>query len=140
MRRITLGMLLIVCPGCGDDRGLDPDTGTPQQDASNAYCGFVSELDRSCTGDGSCAFGVHATDCCGNTAAVAFNAIESGRFAVEEPACAASYPLCECPSGPTTTDSGETTMTHDAIRVACVPSGPANICMTYVDDRPPGAP
>lgn len=121
----------------GDDAGPPPDL-----DAGPFVgCGFVDTLDDSCTSDADCAYGIHQTDCCGNTFAVGFRTSERTRFETFEPMCQATYPLCGCPSGPTRTDSGESVLGDpDSIRVACVSSGPRRVCLTYVTMRPEDTP
>jgi hypothetical protein len=109
-------------------------------DLGGDACGFVTTLDTSCTVDGDCAYGIHQTDCCGNTHAVGFNVSESATFPTLEAACDATYPLCGCPAHPTTTDSGEIVGDPSTVLVACVARGPRNVCLTYVSTRPPDAP
>jgi hypothetical protein len=103
-------------------------------------CTFVATLDRSCTIETDCWLGIHQTDCCGNTGAIAINNSERGRFDMLEPPCRSSYPKCGCPAGPTRTDSGETAANPSTIRLACVASGPQRTCRTYVTMRPPDTP
>jgi hypothetical protein len=103
-------------------------------------CAFVDTLDRHCAVDGDCAVGIHQTDCCGNTFAVGLNRAERTKFDASESTCAASYPGCGCPQGPTRTDSGETAFDSMTIRVGCIASGPTKACRTYVTTRPPDAP
>lgn len=108
-------------------------------DAGDMPCAFASTLDQSCANDGDCRVAIHQTDCCGNTRAIGINASEEERFAALEPACQASYPLCGCPSGPTQTDSGESSF-DGTIEVGCISRGPRNVCLTYIAMRPEDAP
>lgn len=103
------------------------DAGTPDP------CGAVATLTRACTTDSSCAVAIHQTDCCGNTVAIGINHSELMAFTSLESACDASYPVCGCPVGPTTTDTGETTFDPTAVRVTCF----MGTCTTYVT-TPPG--
>jgi hypothetical protein len=50
--------------------------------------------------------------------------------------CAATYPICECPSYPQRTDSDEVASDPSAIQLACVSRGPRNVCLTYITERP----
>jgi len=142
MRMSTHLVLCCTIAGCGGTTGgsgSTVDSGAPDGGSSSG-CDFVRMLDSSCTSDSDCAFGIHHTDCCGNTAAVGFNHAERGRFDTFEPMCAASYPGCGCPQGPTRTDSGETVLEASKILVACVSGGPMRRCLTYVTMRPPDTP
>ena len=135
-------LLLCVIAACGGSTGgsgSTGDSGSPDS-GSSSKCAFVGMLDDRCAMDSDCAFGIHQTDCCGNTAAVGFNHAERMRFDTLEPMCAASYPGCGCPPGPTRTDSGETALDASTILVACVSGGPARRCRTYVTMRPPDTP
>lgn len=109
-------------------------------DGGSMACGFADTLDRRCTIQTDCWLGIHQTDCCGNTSAIGINNADRGRFDMLEPRCRASYPACGCASGPTRTDSGETTANPTAVRLACVAAGPQRTCRTYVTMRPPDTP
>ena len=132
--------------GGGVDSGAPADGGGTAIDGGGAadgggpavLCAFVDDLERGCGADENCVVGVHQSDCCGNTVAIGMNHAERDRFDAAEAPCRASYPGCGCPSGPTTTDSGETTLDPSAIQVACVPDGASMTCMTYVTERPTG--
>jgi hypothetical protein len=130
---------MVACGGRAGGFGSTGDSGSPDGGPSSK-CDFVGMLDDRCTMYSDCTFGVHQTDCCGNTAAVGLNHAERVRFDTLEPMCAASYPGCGCPAGPTHTDSGETALEASMIRVACVSAGPARHCETYVTMRPPDTP
>lgn len=125
--------------GSSEDAGSTRDAGSTG-DAGAATCAFADDLERGCGDDANCVVGVHQTDCCGNTSALGMNHSERDRFDAAESACRATYPLCGCPSGPTTTDSGETAFDVATIQVGCIASGPTRVCMTYVSARPPDTP
>jgi hypothetical protein len=112
------------------DSGRAPDAG------AFPGCEFVDALDDFCTEDGDCTFGIHQTDCCGNSHAVGFNTSDRARFDAWEPLCAATYPICGCPSYPPRTDSDEVATDPSAIQLACVSRGPRNVCLTYITERP----
>jgi hypothetical protein len=160
-----VALFVVLCWGCGDSRERGPgvdsgpvrDSGGPGVDGGpgadggpgvdggpsvdgGPACDFVSDLERGCTTDTTCVVGVHQTDCCGNTTAIGINHSERDRFDASEAVCRETYPLCECPSGPTTTDSGETAFDTAEIRAACVARGPTMECLTYVSMRPEDAP
>ncbi len=130
---------IVGCGGTTGESGSTGDSGSPDG-GPFAGCSFVGMLDDRCTIDSDCVLGIHQTDCCGNTAAVGFNHAERTRFDTLEPLCAASYPGCGCPQGPTRTDSGETALDASTILVACVSAGPTRRCQTYVAMRPPDTP
>jgi hypothetical protein len=126
--------------GGGTDGGIDAgstDGGSDVGGDAGDPCTLSPPLSDTCTTDADCIVVIHQTDCCGNTVADGALASEAVRFEAFEYACRASYPLCECPAGPTTTDSGESSGDPDALQVACVGRGPRNVCLTYVTMRPP---
>ena len=135
---LALAGAVAACGGKGSKDG--GDDGGPAGDGGTPECAFVSELAAGCLTDVGCDFGIHQTDCCGNTHAVGFAQEERARFDMLEPACQASYPACGCPTLPTTTDSGETALEPSDIQVGCIPNGPMASCMTYVTMRPVGTP
>jgi hypothetical protein len=128
----------------GSDATNDAQDGSTPPDTGDAApfpaCTFVDTLDRHCAIDDDCAVAVHQTDCCGNTFAIGLNHADHTRFDASEPACAASYPRCGCPTGPTRTDSNETAPDPATIHAGCITSGPTKQCRTYVTNRPPDAP
>lgn len=152
MTRTALALLvpLAACGGGGStsDSGTDVfssviDAPSSREDAplstsdAGDVCGYVDTIDRSCTADGDCLVRLHQTDCCGSSVMIGIASSAGGVYLANEPACMASYPACECPAMPPTTDSGETVTDTSAVLAACVSRGPRNVCLTYVSMRPP---
>jgi len=126
-------MTTSMCPllGCfpADAGGDLPDTGTPP----GVMCSMGSiefpVFDKTCTTVDDCAFGIHHTDCCGNTIAIGFTASQRATFDAAEAACVSMLPDCDCPSGPTVAEDGMTTPDPLALFVWCTPE---HRCMTGV--------
>lgn len=146
--RSLLALALVACSGpsapndAGRDAGAVPaDAGrdAAPYDAGNP-CDSIDGLDRSCTfgDDSTCAAALHQVDCCGTYVSIGIGADERARFANLERLCEGTYPACDCPPGPTTTDSGETYTDPAAIvMVGCIAIPAGTQCMTYLLDRPP---
>ena len=119
--------------GTGGSQGAD-DGGALDGgiDAGAVNCAASPQVfpvfDRACWDDLWCSTVFHQTDCCGNRKALGMLHPETERFAVVERVCQSQYPRCGCPSGPTTTDTGQTATDDSMIKVQCR----EGLCTTYV--------
>jgi hypothetical protein len=120
----------------GGTGGASGSGGSPEDAASDAadVVNCVAEppvfpaFDRACWESSWCEIVFHQIDCCGNRVALGVVEHEVTRFEVAEAICAAQYPVCGCPVGPTTTDTGQTTNDEAAIDVECR----GGMCTTFV--------
>jgi hypothetical protein len=113
------------------DGGPAPDRQPTDGGAGRLSChqkAFPVAIDRSCGQDADCIAVEHLASCCGTKAAVGINAREKARFDPAEKECAATYPGCGCPTGPTTTDDGSQLSWGEQAAVACL----KGLCTTYV--------
>ena len=105
-------------------------------DAGDVRCvdtpAVFPKFDAACWDNTWCAIGFHQVDCCGNLFALGMLHPELERFAAAEKICKAQYPGCGCPTGPTTTDTGQTATDVSKIAVECR----AGTCTTFVPIAP----
>jgi len=109
-------------PGCHYEAGAPCTCGTLVCDEVTCGAGgggTFPTFDRSCGTDADCTFGIHQTDCCGNTVAIGMSIGQELRFDGAETACRSMYPACGCPAGPTRTEDGGTAWDPDAIVALC---------------------
>jgi hypothetical protein len=83
-------------------------------------------FDRSCSSPSDCTSVVHQVDCCGSRLVTGIKTTQVLRFNTAERACSTEYPVCDCPTLPTTTDTGQVAPST-AVPVECV----ASLCTTY---------
>ncbi|WP_437576217.1 hypothetical protein [Sorangium sp. So ce887] len=62
---------------------------------------------KACEQASDCVVLEHITSCCGDVLFVGVDAEDKGAFESAEAACAASYPLCDCPTGPPVAEDGK---------------------------------
>jgi len=84
---------------------------------------------KACAAKSDCVVVTHTVDCCGTGKAIGLNAADKAEFEAEEKTCAATYPGCGCPTGPTGTEDGsQAPWGTGTIAVDCV----VGVCTTYV--------
>lgn len=136
-RTITLSLLLLAA--CNGGSNL-VDGGTPQEAGPTGDLGAstgpltcqgytMPAFSKACSAKSDCVVVTHTIDCCGTGKAIGLNAADQAAFVAEEKKCAATYPGCGCPTGPTHTEDGsQAPWGASAIDVDCV----AGVCLTYV--------
>ncbi len=85
-------------------------------------------FDNSCVEYDDCIAVPHQTDCCGNQHMVGINRDYAEEFGNHESSCRDAYPLCGCPVGRLSTDSGAFAPTPDIVEAQCR----GGVCWTYV--------
>ena len=119
------------------DSGLPgTDAGTTDTDAGIAcagiecadYAATLATQPRGASSLDNCVIQLHQADCCGATDAYGINHAARTALCAAEATCVAGYPDPICSDTSVTTDTGETTMNRDDVRVRLV----AGICETFV--------
>ncbi len=120
--------------GTGSDVSMQPDG--PLACAPGVSCvGFpTTGFPTNASAVANCAGMVHRTDCCGARRVIGINHGSRTTLCPAEAACVAQYPSpANCTNNVITTDTGETTMNLDQVRVRCVDmSGGTCTCQTFV--------
>jgi len=93
-------------------------------------CSVIAKLDRACLSNDDCFSARHTSNCCGQITFLGLNVAGKATYNANEPACDASYPLCECATLPPLLDDGSRIRSDQTPAVACV----NGICTTFVKD------
>jgi hypothetical protein len=135
-----VAIVSLLMSGCNGDGAVKSDgmvggdgstTGDLGASTGVLKCGTYSmpPFSKACAKTADCVLVTHTIDCCGSGKAIGLAASDEAAFKAEEAKCAATYPGCGCPTGPTRTEDGsKAPMTANAVAVECV----AGICTSYV--------
>ncbi|MCA9664863.1 MAG: hypothetical protein KC503_04720 [Myxococcales bacterium] len=112
----------------GDGQGSGGDA-TSSQLRCNNNAPFGATYSRSCTSASDCVAVSHTINCCGSAITIGINKADKAAFEAAEKTCAASWPGCGCPSGPTMLDDGSSVLGASPVGVTCE----GGRCTTYVE-------